>query len=178
MSTRACIAKPDGDGWRGRYHHSDGYPTGLGVALMEHYNGYFQGDLDAMTTYLIDNEKVGWSFIHGTDLSLGPQWQEYDEYPKTPEGWTDYSAIGPQSYTARGETSDKPTGDWITHEDVDDVFIEWSYILTPRGIIVYYGTHTPLGMVEWDDIEGMVAMEAKGNEIGEALYEAKYGANA
>ena len=24
MSTRSCIARPVGDGWEGRYHHSDG----------------------------------------------------------------------------------------------------------------------------------------------------------
>ncbi len=34
MSTRACIARPDGDSWRGIYVHGDGYPSALGVTLV------------------------------------------------------------------------------------------------------------------------------------------------
>lgn len=32
MSTRSAIARPAGDGWEGRYHHFDGYPSGVGAA--------------------------------------------------------------------------------------------------------------------------------------------------
>lgn len=34
MSTRACIARPDGAGWRGVYVHRDGDPTRLGRRLL------------------------------------------------------------------------------------------------------------------------------------------------
>ena len=33
MSTRGVIARKDGDGFTGRYHHLDSYPSGLGQTL-------------------------------------------------------------------------------------------------------------------------------------------------
>jgi hypothetical protein len=45
MSTRAVIARqtdPDDPGcWEGRYHHWDGYPSGLGRALWHAYHSIF-----------------------------------------------------------------------------------------------------------------------------------------
>lgn len=76
MSTRAVIAKPDGDGFRGRYHHFDGYPSGLGVALVGTLAEQFGGDLEAMVTRLIDEEHVGWSNIIGHDLSMPSCWHD------------------------------------------------------------------------------------------------------
>ena len=77
MSTRAAIARAvdKGDGgihFEGRYHHWDGYPTGLGATLYEAYNGFFQRDLDAMLKYLVDDHPAGWSTINGSDFSLEP----------------------------------------------------------------------------------------------------------
>lgn len=154
MSTRSCIAKPDGDAWKGRYHHSDGYPTGMGRSLIDMFHGYFAGDLDAMVAYLIDSEPVGWSFILGTDLSIGPQWLEWDAYPKDDDGFADFSKIGPQSFTARGEVpfhDEDGTGDWI--RPGDDTDTEWVYVLTPMGIFIGVGTQTPEWMVAWDDVD-------------------------
>jgi hypothetical protein len=75
MSTRAAIAravdKPGGGiHFEGRYHHWDGYPTGLGRTLYQLYNGYFERDLDAMLKFLIDDHPGGWSTINDRDLSL------------------------------------------------------------------------------------------------------------
>jgi hypothetical protein len=35
MSTKACLARPDGDTWTGYYVHSDGYPDYIGRAIVE-----------------------------------------------------------------------------------------------------------------------------------------------
>jgi hypothetical protein len=35
MSTKACIARPDGTSWRGYYVHSDGYPDYTGRVIVE-----------------------------------------------------------------------------------------------------------------------------------------------
>jgi len=79
MSTRSIIAKPEGDGWEGVYHHWDGYPSGVGVELLTIYRSVFGGDLDAMTKYLIDDEPVGWSTICGADWTQAKGWQDdYD----------------------------------------------------------------------------------------------------
>lgn len=170
MSTRSCIAKPEGDGWKGRYHHSDGYPSGLGRFLFEAHNGFFGGDTDAMVKYLVDDEPVGWSFIMDTDLSKGPAWTEYEDYPLVPAdqasypGQKDYSALAPQSYTARGEefTGD---GSWIRSTDGYDIMIEWIYVLTPGGLMVIdadYSTssHVFRDLVRWDDPDGVAKIEA------------------
>lgn len=167
MSTRGCIAKPESDGWRGRYHHYDSYPSGLGLFLFKSYHGFFHGDVDEMIRTLIDDEPVGWSFIIGTDLSLGAEWREYRDYPEVPPGeaeWPgqkDYSAIGPQSYTAMGETYEGD-GDWICSADGPDISIEWIYVLTPGGLLVVDGDHASATLVAWNDPDGeakIVALE-------------------
>jgi hypothetical protein len=76
MGTRGCIAKPEGDGWRGRYHHWDSYPTGLGLTLLAVHADTFHGDTDAMIAYLIDEEPVGWSTINGAEWSLPKGWHD------------------------------------------------------------------------------------------------------
>lgn len=76
MGTRGIIAKPDGDGWMGRYHHWDSYPSGLGVTLLSVYDSVFDGDVDAMIEYLVDGEPVGWSTINGADWSLPKGWHD------------------------------------------------------------------------------------------------------
>jgi hypothetical protein len=70
MATRGVIARSyDGKTWRGRYHHFDSYPTGLGVALQDCLR-YFNGDIEKMLEYLIDQHPAGWSTILGSDFGL------------------------------------------------------------------------------------------------------------
>jgi len=69
MSTRGVIARPNGDGFVGRYHHWDSYPSGLGRTL---YRWAQQMPLDQMLKMLIDEHPAGWSTIVGSDPSLTP----------------------------------------------------------------------------------------------------------
>lgn len=97
MSTRACIARSTGEGtFAGRYHHSDGFGTGLGDTLIALYRGHFNRDLDRMLEYLIDapHAVCGWSSIVGRDFNLKPAytWQKatadgakYGVYSKRPD---------------------------------------------------------------------------------------------
>lgn len=73
MSTRGAIARVTGDGFEGRYHHWDSYPTGLGKTLWEKYHGEFESDLERMLQALIDEHPSGWSTIN----------EEYDCYCHT-----------------------------------------------------------------------------------------------
>lgn len=69
MSTRAVIAqwKPGTfHEWEGRYHHWDGYPTGLGRQLYHLFTEQFDGDVYAMKRVLIE-EHTDWSTICGAD---------------------------------------------------------------------------------------------------------------
>lgn len=71
MSTNGVIARATGEGtFKGVYHHSDGYPTGLGQFLTELLTGHFANDLPAMLRVLIDEHPAGWSIIVGKDFSL------------------------------------------------------------------------------------------------------------
>lgn len=83
MGTRSVIAEPFGDGFRGRYHHWDGYPSGLGHQLWDLYHGHFAGDVEAMTTYLITDEPVGWSTINGADFDQPKGWHDAHD-PQSP----------------------------------------------------------------------------------------------
>lgn len=79
MSTRSAIARLTGReplAFEGRYHHWDGYPTGLGRALWTLYHGHFQRDLSAMLEVLIDRHPAGWSTIIGADFTREPGFQE------------------------------------------------------------------------------------------------------
>lgn len=69
MSTRGVIARPNGDGFVGRYHHWDSYPSGLGKTL---YDWAQQLPLDRMLRLLLDEHPAGWSTIVRTDPALAP----------------------------------------------------------------------------------------------------------
>jgi hypothetical protein len=78
MSTRSVIARPWGKGFRGRYHHWDGYPSGLGAELyaLAQPDGPFGGDTQKMLKVLIDEHPGGWSTINGADWSKKPGFEE------------------------------------------------------------------------------------------------------
>lgn len=144
MSTRACVAKPDGEAIDGRYVHFDGYPSGVGATLIEGLKHF--DDLAAMTTKLIDNERVGWSVLAGSDLALEPAWQGYSEEPRR----------NPLSYSARGETHELII---TSVQQAADCGCDWLYVLRPEGISVfdlYRDRH--LGLVAWGDTAAMNAL--------------------
>ena len=60
MSTRGCIARVHGDGFRGAYNHWDSYPTQLGKRLFELAQEHDLGDL---LRELIDDHPAGWIFV-------------------------------------------------------------------------------------------------------------------
>ena len=84
MSTRSVIARtvnPDEKEqiwFEGRYHHWDGYPSGLGAMLWELYHGHFNRDIKAMMKVLIDDHPAGWSTICNKDFNFEPGYVEYD----------------------------------------------------------------------------------------------------
>lgn len=64
MSTRSVIARGyPKDAFEGRYHHFDGYPSGVGRSLWKLYHGHFDHDIDQMLEVLIDQHPAGWQNI-------------------------------------------------------------------------------------------------------------------
>jgi len=126
MSTNGIIARSTGEStFAGRYHHWDSYPSGLGVALVEAYRGYFKRDLDRMLQFLLD-EHTGWSTIVRKDFSLKPG---YTNVAQRPEGMSieDFSKLPlnrrPQCYChgARHEEG-------FIADEKSDCGAEWAYI--------------------------------------------------
>lgn len=69
MSTRGVIAVQHGHGFKGRYHHFDSYPSGLGRTLYYWAN---KMPRDKLIKLLIDEHPAGWSTIVGRDLTKEP----------------------------------------------------------------------------------------------------------
>lgn len=130
----------------GKYHHSDGYPSGLGLYLFWTHRDFFGGDTKAMVKFFVDDEPVGWSNVIDTNLAVGPAWDDFSG---------DRTQNGPQSYSKRGETPASVDGDWRRSSDGPDYDIEWVYILTPGGLMVVDGEHVFKALVRWDDPEGV-----------------------
>ena len=151
MATRGVIARPAGNGWEGRYHHWDSYPSGLGKTLWDAYHRFFRRDIDAMTSYLIDQHPAGWSTIVGADLTLPPGFTEhgnsrFGDYSKGLITWEEYRNLPqnrrPQCY-CHGDRNEPEQ--LITH-DQDPVDLEWAYVLSPTSMTVLISVPTT-----WDD---------------------------
>ena len=118
MSTRSCVAIPQGDGWKGRYVHSDGYPDHMLPTLMDLVQ---RKGLDRVIDVLI-NWNGGWSFVG------------------TYEGITNYlgedRAHFVSDYGLAYSKKEQPLTECITSEDGDALWIEYVYVLGPKSITV------------------------------------------
>lgn len=166
MSTRSAIARPAGDGWEGRYHHWDGYPTGLGSELWSLFHGRFEGDVEAMRRVLIDEHPAGWSTIVGADWSQEPGFVDSFDFDCTScgrAGWMhyvqNYSGHGlptPPKYAEgsylafdhapeRPDVAPKPQcychgtrgeSEQLVTSYGDDAGVEWAYVLADYALVV------------------------------------------
>ena len=122
MSTRSAIAYTYGDGWRGRYVHSDGYPTERGHDVWNYLQDGFQRYRD-----LIDAHPAGFSWMPGPS--------------EDPHGKVNGLGHGAcyASWGRPGETDD-PSQDYISEQgqcsdSCDPLFIEWVYVADPSGAL-------------------------------------------
>lgn len=116
MSTRSCIVRKTGEGkFKGRYHHWDGYPTGLGRTLFKLYRGHFKKDLPAMLKYLIDDHPAGWSTINGYDFTQPPGY----------DGEGGFTTEGPRCYCHGGR---KEEGWLVTEKNASGSGCEYAYM--------------------------------------------------
>lgn len=142
MSTRGVIAKATPKGWRGRYHHSDSYPTGLGKYLWAQANGPFKTDLKRLVKILVDEHPAGWSCIVDCDFQWAPGYISHDSTAaKVTEA---FEAKVPQCY-CHGERSEK--GWAIKH---DGQVEEWGYVIDVkrRTMKVLFGVNGE----RWEDV--------------------------
>lgn len=154
MGTRAAVAYPWGDGWKGVYSHFDGYPTGLGMGLFDLYHNEFGESAVAMIEGIIKANPQGYSFA-------GELATAYDK--------GDHEMIS---------TCKCATGD---NSKCDPLFIEWAYVLSPAGMSVFTAVSHPtmgyrhqlVGFVAWNsnDPQGdLNRLERQGRDICEEAY--------
>lgn len=136
MSTRSAIARcnktfPKTLGFKGVYHHWDGYPQGVGQTLFLAYKGEtgtedldkFKGDLEGLLKYLIDEHPAGWSTINARPEC---SWPERHKKPRKRGEEKNYNdpqvctcTLWPEAYGDRG---------WfVTQKNAADVGCEWVY---------------------------------------------------
>ena len=119
MGTRAVIARRTGENtFAGRYHHWDGYPSGLGATLFEAYNGHFKRDSRAMLRYLIDDHPAGWSTINGADFTQPPGFNE-----------NGFRSTGPACYCHGGRSESE---NLITELNASDCGCEYAYVIDAK----------------------------------------------
>lgn len=134
MSTRSCVAIPQGDGWKGRYVHSDGYPEHMLPTLLDLIA---RKGVDRVVDVLL-NWNPGWSFIgsyEGITNYLGDDRAHFV---------SDYGL----AYTKH----EANMNDWLTDTDNDALFIEYIYIIGPKSLTVLesYNTGETETRERWD----------------------------
>jgi hypothetical protein len=139
VSTRSIIAVPHGDSWRGRYVHSDGYPTWRARNLWVLVK---RGGLE-QTRKVLTEDHFGWSQVD--DNQPAGEGRADGRWVIVP-GWG-------EAYTPEEHPSDR----WYTPEDYGDT--EWTYILGDDGLRVLkqgaFGSATSvlIGTYRWDEDE-------------------------
>lgn len=120
MSTRSAIARTTADGWTGRYHHWDGYPSGLGASIYEQVNGHFGGDVEAALRFYCDEHPAGFSTIVGADLAQVCGF-----------AGSRVSASTPQCYCHGERSGDEQICQSADPESIS--WLDWAYILSPES---------------------------------------------
>lgn len=136
MSTHAVIARAGSipGAWAGRYHHSDGYPHGLGKRL---YDVARDLGIERMLALLIDEHTAGWSHIFDCDMRKPSGYREWTSAylaMSIQEQRAFDLTFGPRCY-CHGERVWEET---LITSDGDDCGAEWAYAIAPDGLMMVY----------------------------------------
>jgi hypothetical protein len=144
MSTRSIIAIPEGDGFKGRYCHGDGYPTWQLKSLHTVITETFNGDVEAAVNALVF-ENYGWSSISGEQDP--PEWYA-NTYKNEPRfKWV--PGIGCAYTTTKLDDGYQQTTDdeWLVFQGDKpvDTDTEWAYVIdtSSRRISVFKVNYIP-----------------------------------
>lgn len=146
MSTRSAVAVTVGDSWRGRYVHSDGYPSHLLVTLL----ALIKRDGREAVVKRLTEDRYGWSSLNSdqpdiTSVEIADDASystyefgtpEYEKWHLTKGGYSDGRFANEPGYgIAYTEVRDQSNPEmWVTPES--DWGTEWVYVIGPRSIQV------------------------------------------
>lgn len=179
MSTRSIIARPEanGDTWKGRYCHSDGYPTWMGARL---WALVYRDGLEAVVKVLTETH-CGWSSInedridltgvkafrgrfgspgypeHGTPERTATDWrQSYNNgcFENVPGYGIAYTTTKPPFGSPQEPYQQVTEDEWFTPDDLADTDTVWLYVLSEGGLIVALTAEAAkggtIGIFPWD----------------------------
>ena len=176
MGTQSIIMKPNGIAWEGRYCHLDGYPSGVGAAILE----IVQRDGLIFAQDVLFNKHKIWTTINGeqgmTNFGLGTHLYEKVEKPGVPIGDIvlniknkDLSQENSITVVGYGESiidNSNPIEKYIITDSNLSGYshCKWSYLMSNEGLQVeYYDGKGVMGIVPWStnplDIEDVLEVE-------------------
>jgi hypothetical protein len=131
MSTRSCVAIPQGDGWKdrywkGRYVHSYGYPEHMVPTLL---NLIQRKGVERVQNVLVD-WNPGWSYL---GVNEGVNYLGNDR------------AHFVSDYGLAYSRSEQSMDSWIDDQNPAALFIEYVYIIGPKSLTVLESYHTDSG---------------------------------
>ena len=134
MSTRSIIAKQDGDSWKGRYAHWDGYPSHQGSNIWEfvHRDGFEK----ATKTFVDDH--FYWSTVKA--------WQPMEEADES--RW-----VVVEGYGIAGNEEQGSPDEWYTPENCKDSWIDYVYVISKGGLLVIRNYDDMYSFFTWGAIE-------------------------
>ena len=132
MSTRSVVAIPDGDAWKGRYVHWDGYPTAMAPSLTD----LVRRDGLAKVVLTLTESFYGWSTIDPNQTRL--------------EDCSGFDAERFTSVPGYGVAPKDQFDDWHTPDP--EAWTEWAYVLCPAGLLVVKQGETDrvIGLFDWN----------------------------
>jgi hypothetical protein len=129
MSTRSIIAVQHGDTFRGRYCHSDGYPTWMGKTLFTEMKA---AGVDTLEAFLSEDGLGAWGISYlAPGFLTDPRPMPWDEAGQFPAGkWEDYNFR-----VYRNRAGEEPS-DWMLGTDTMFSGTEWCYVCSVGGLMI------------------------------------------
>lgn len=127
MGTRSIVATRTGEtSWKGRYIHWDGYPEGVGAAIVALINR--DGREQVVKTLITDH--YGWSNLDLTVTADTPLGLGHDD-----GRFVNVPGYGLAYTTEQGQSS---PDDWHTEADPEDSWCEFAYVIEDDSTVTAY----------------------------------------
>ena len=177
MGTRSVVAFQEGDGWRGRYVHFDGYPSARVPDLLT----IVARDGVEAAIKTITETWAGWSSldayqpdITGVTPDANAAWDspEMQASRFAPGGGYDdgrFANVPGYGIAYVAESGQIDPDHWIDHTDTD-IWLEWAYVLNDRRLSVWKRNWDDATRPErpWDCV-GVIAWDATPQEVEQFL---------
>jgi len=118
MATSSAVGIPNGDGWKARYVHWDGYPNGVGMAV---YTIAARDGLD-LAIRVLTQDHAYWSTLTAEETSASPDRKGFE-------------FVAGYGVTSANRGADDV---WLT-QAVEDCGAGWVYVLSDAGLFVIKG---------------------------------------